>query len=185
MFFSANSEQSASYSSTAGALPGSMAGNSYSASSAAKAAVDTHRNASPRSVASSAATRAYTPNLAPSSLSTSMSPNIKPSAGLEGSAGHGDMRVQMDPTGQSMSQWSVHHQVPQYSTGLANTGRVSWDYGAVGAYLDHSTPGSAMASSAQPLQPLQLHRTDVTADLSQMPDDDGTYQPYGQRTTRV
>jgi hypothetical protein len=172
------SKYSASYSSTAGALPAPIS-SGYSTGGPSKGAMDSHRNASPRSVASSAASRAYTPSL----TSTSLSPNIKTSAGLEGSGGHGNMRVsvpQMDPTGQGMSQWGAtgHHQMAQYSTGLATTGRASWDYGA---YLDPN-PASAVPSATQSLQ---LHRPDVTADLSQMPSDDGTYQQYGQRTTRV
>lgn len=174
----ANSRQSASYSSTAGALPAPIS-SGYSTGGPSKGAMDSHRNASPRSVASSAASRAYTPSL----TSTSLSPNIKTSAGLEGSGGHGNMRVsvpQMDPTGQAMSQWGAtgHHQMAQYSTGLGTTGRTSWDYGP---YLDPN-PGSAVPSATQSLQ---LQRSDVTADLSQMPSDDGTYQQYGQRTTRV
>jgi hypothetical protein len=143
--------------------------------------MDSHRNASPRSVASSAASTAYTPSL----TSTSLSPNMKTSAGLEGSGGHGNMRVsvpQMDPTGQGMTQWGAtsHHQMAQYSTGLGTAGRPSWDYGA---YLDPNS-GSGVSSATQSLQQ-QLHRADVTADLSQLPSDDGTYQQYGQRTTRV
>ncbi|KAF2197548.1 hypothetical protein GQ43DRAFT_475351 [Delitschia confertaspora ATCC 74209] len=162
------SKYSASYSSTAGALPAPIS-SSYSTNPRTQAALDAHRNTSPRSVASSAASTAYTPSL----TSTTLSPNMRASAGLEGSAG-------MDPTGHSMSQWttSSHHQVPQYSTGLGTTGRGSWDYGA---YLD-PTPATAVPSAAQSLQ---LQRSDVTTDLSQMAGDNSSYEPYGQRTTRV
>lgn len=167
--------QTASYSSTAGAgsLPvGSTAG--YLPVGIAQTPGDAHRNASPRSVGSSAASTAYTPSM----TSTSLSPNLRSSAGLEGSAGHGMSVPQRDPTVQGMTQWgaTAHHQVPQYS-GLPAVSRGSWDYGA---YLETSTATGVPVAA----QSMQMQRSDVTPDISQMPTDN-PYQQYAQRTTRV
>ncbi|KAF2639593.1 hypothetical protein P280DRAFT_402300 [Massarina eburnea CBS 473.64] len=167
------SKYSASYSSTAAA--GSLPVGSSSSSSFLPVGIsqsgDAHRNTSPRSVASSAASTAYTPIMG----TTSLSPNLKTSAGLDRSAAHG---LSVSQRGQGMSQWqgSAHHQVPQYTTGLSQSGRESWDYD----YMNASAgPGvSATAHS------MQMQRPEVTPDLSQMPPDH-RYQNYGQHTTRI
>jgi hypothetical protein len=168
-------QQSASYSSTAGA--GSLpvgSSSSYVQVSISQTAGDAHRNASPRSVASSVASTAYTPTM----NSTSMSPNPKTSAGLEGSAGHGVSVPQRSPLGQGLTQWSTtaHHQVPQYTTGLPQGGREAWDYGYLNATAATGVPAAA--------QSLHMQRSDVTPNLGQLPADT-SYQQYGQRTTRV
>ncbi|KAF2193288.1 hypothetical protein K469DRAFT_730170 [Zopfia rhizophila CBS 207.26] len=170
------SKYSASYSSTAGAgsQPGPTSG-SYAPIGISHTTADAHRNTSPRSVASSAASTAYTSSI----TSTSLSPNMKASAGLERSGGQGVSVSQRDPTLQGMTQWgaTAHHQVPQYSTGLPASGRGSWDYGA---YFD----ASAATTVPPAAQSMQMQRSDVTPDMSQMPGDN-TYQQYGQRTTRI
>ncbi|KAF2258182.1 hypothetical protein CC78DRAFT_128711 [Lojkania enalia] len=171
------SKYTASYSSTAGAgsLP-ATSNSSYMTVGISQAGDESYRNTSPRSVSSSAATNAYTPSM----TSTSLSPNLKTSAGLEGSAAQGISAPQGTLTGQSMTQWgtAAHHQMPQYSTGLPSAGRASWDYGA---YLS----ASAAAGVPSAAQSMQMQRSDVTPDISQMPGSDNPYQQYGQRTTRV
>lgn len=167
--------QTASYSSTAGAgsLPVGTT-SSYVPVGVSQTVSEGHRNTSPRSVGSSAASTAYTPSM----TSTSLSPNLKTSAGLEGSAGPALSVPQRGPTGQGMTQWgaAAHHQVPQYTPGLPQGGRDAWDYG----YLNPS-PASGVPAAAQSMQ---MQRSDVTPDLSQLPADN-PYQQYGQRTTRV
>ncbi|KAF1952364.1 hypothetical protein CC80DRAFT_179368 [Byssothecium circinans] len=164
------SKYTASYSSTAaaGSLPAGSS-SSYVQVGISQAG-DVHRNTSPRSVASSVASTAYTPIMG----STSLSPNPKTSAGLEGSAGHG---LSLPQGGQGMTQWrgGAHHQVPQYTTGLAHGGRESWDYGYMNASAASGVPAAAQS---------MLQRSDVTPDLSQMPADN-RYQHYGQHTTRI
>jgi hypothetical protein len=78
-----------------------------------------------------------------------------------------------------MTQWGAgpHHHVPQYTTGIPQGGRGPWDYGT---YMD----ASATAGVPQAAQSMQMQRSDVAPDLSQMPGDN-TYHQYGQRTTRV
>ncbi|KAF2684007.1 hypothetical protein K458DRAFT_303847 [Lentithecium fluviatile CBS 122367] len=169
------SKYSASYASTAGA--GSLpvgSSSSYVQVGISQTAGDAHRNSSPRSVASSAASTAYTPSM----TSTSLSPNPKPSAGLEGSAGHGLSVSQRGPSGQGLTQWgaTAHHQVPQYTAGLPQGGREAWDYGYLSA---NAAPGVPAAT-----QSMHMQRSDVTPNLGQLPADN-SYQQYGQRTTRV
>ena len=74
-----------------------------------------------------------------------------------------------------MTQWGAH-QVPQYSPGLPQGGRGSWDYGYLSASATTGVPSAA--------QSMQMQRSDVTPDLSQI-QADNPYQQYGQRTTRV
>ncbi|KAF2122328.1 hypothetical protein BDV96DRAFT_483159 [Lophiotrema nucula] len=171
------SKYSASYSSTAGAgsLP-SVTASSYLPVGIPQGTGDSYRNTSPRSVASTVATTAYTPSLTTASLS----PNMRASAGLEGSAAQGMPVPQGAPTGQAMTQWGSagHHQMPQYSGGLPASGRGSWDYGA---FL-HASAATGVPSAAQSMQ---VQRSDVTHDMSQLPTSDNPYQQYGQRTTRV
>lgn len=78
-----------------------------------------------------------------------------------------------------MTQWgaAAHHQVPQYTAGLPQGGRESWDYGYLNASAATVVPPAA--------QSMQMQRSDVTPDLSQVPTDNNPYQQYGQRTTRV
>ncbi|KAF2736766.1 hypothetical protein EJ04DRAFT_150995 [Polyplosphaeria fusca] len=170
------SKYSASYSSTAGAgsLPATTT-SSYVPVGIPQVSGEDYRT-SPRSVSSSAATAAYTPSL----TSTSLSPNINTSAGLEGSAAHGISVPQGGPTGPSMTQWGAggHQQVQQYPTGLPPQGRGSWDYGS---YMNPS--GATGVPSAA--QSMQMQRSEVTPDMSQMSGGDNPYQHYGQRTTRV
>lgn len=171
----ANIPQSASYSSTAGALLTPVS-SSYGSGGPSETAPELHRNTSPRSVSSSVASTAYTPSM----TSTALSPNIKASAGLEASAGQSDLRVsvpQLAPTVQSMTPWqaAAHHQASQYSTGLSTTGRTSWDYGA---FLEPSA-ATAVPGSGQSLQ----LRADVAPQASQVAGNEA-YQQYGQRTSR-
>ncbi|OCL11652.1 hypothetical protein AOQ84DRAFT_373795 [Glonium stellatum] len=170
------SKYSASYSSTAGALLTPVSSSYGSSGGPSEAAPELHRTTSPRSVSSSAASTAYTPSM----TSTTLSPNIKASAGLEASAGQGDLRVsvpQLAPTAQSMTPWqaTAHHPVSQYSTGLPATGRASWDY----AFLEPSAGTNVPA----PAQSLQLQRADVGPQGSQVTGNEA-YQQYGQRTSR-
>ncbi|CAO2653760.1 Nn.00g031710.m01.CDS01 [Neocucurbitaria sp. VM-36] len=168
------SKYSASYSSTAGigSLP-IVSTSSYVPSIMSQAALEAHRNTSPQSVAASTASTAYTPNL----TSSSLSPHLKLSAGLDGSAGHSMSVSQRTPSGQNMTQWGPSaHQMSQYPATLAQGGRVSWDYGYLNASATAGVPNVAGS--------LQMHRGDVTPDISQMPTDN-TYQQYGERTTRV
>ncbi|PSN71266.1 hypothetical protein BS50DRAFT_279396 [Corynespora cassiicola Philippines] len=164
------SKYSASYSSTAGSLP-SASTSSYVQVGISQTAGATHRNTSPRSVSNPIANAGYTPNM----TSAGLSPNIKASAGLEGSAGHSLSVPQRGPPGQPMTQWGAH-QVPQYSPGLPQGGRGSWDYGYLSASATTGVPSAA--------QSMQMQRSDVTPDLSQI-QADNPYQQYGQRTTRV
>ena len=102
---------------------------------------------------------------------------MKLSAGLEGSAGHGIPLSQRTPSGQGMTQWGVPtHQMSQYPSSLAQGGRVSWDYGYLNASATAGVPNVAGS--------MQMQRSDVTPDISQMPADN-TYPQYGERTTRV
>jgi hypothetical protein len=96
---------------------------------------------------------------------------------MDGSAGHNLSIAPRGPTGQVMSQWgaSTRHQVPQYTTGLTQ-GRDSWDYG----YLQTSSATGVPAVA----QPMQMQRSDIAPELSQL-SADNPYQQYGQRTTRV
>ncbi|KAF2786513.1 hypothetical protein K505DRAFT_144173 [Melanomma pulvis-pyrius CBS 109.77] len=170
------SKYSASYSSTAsaGALP-AVSTASYVPVGISHTQGGAHHYPSPRSATSSAASTVYTPSM----TSTSLSPNPRASAGLEGSPGQSISVPQRGPTGQGMTQWgaAAHHQVPQYTTGLPQGGRGSWDYGP---YMD----ASAATGVPPAAQSMQMQRSDVTPDLSQMPGDN-PYQQYGQRTTRV
>ncbi|KAF2870704.1 hypothetical protein BDV95DRAFT_595414 [Massariosphaeria phaeospora] len=168
------SKYTASYSSTAsaGALPVPSTG-SYVPVGISQATGSAHRNTSPRSVVSSTASTIYTPGM----TSTTLSPNMKASAGLDGSAGQNLSVPQRGPPGQGVTQWGAHHQGPQYTAGLSQGGRGSWDYGA---YL-HTSAATGVPTAAQSMQ---LQRSDVTPDLSQLPADN-QYQQYGQRTTRV
>ena len=148
----ANIPQSASYSSTAGALLTPIS-TSYGSGGPSEAAPELHRNTSPRSVSSSVASTAYTPSM----TSTTLSPNIKVSAGLGASAGQSDLRVsvpQLAPTAQSMTPWqaAAHHPASQYSTGLSATGRTSWDYGA---FLE---PSAATGGCCAPGKPSSRQR---------------------------
>ena len=149
-----------------------MGSSSYVQVPISQTARDVQRNTSPRSISSSVASAAY----APSIHSTSVSPHLRTSAGLDGSAGHNLSIAPRGPTGQVMSQWGTasRHPVPQYTAGLTQ-GRESWEYG----YLPNSSTGVPAAA-----QPMQMQRSDVTPELSQI-STDNPYQQYGQRTTRV
>lgn len=96
---------------------------------------------------------------------------------MDGSAGHNLSIAPRGPTGQVLSQWgtTARHQVPQYTTGLTQ-GRDSWGYD----YLQ-SSPATGVPAAAQPMQ---MQRSDVTPELSQL-SGENPYQQYGQRTTRV
>lgn len=174
--------QTASYSSTAGA--GSLPSAHSSVHSGAylpygishQATSSANRNTSPRSVTSTIASGAYTPSM----TSSTMSPNLRSSAGQERSAGHGMSVSQGDPTGQGMSRWTTaHQQVSPYVTGLPAAGSGAWGYGA---YLDTSSASAPGVPSAA--QTMQMQRSDVTPDISQMSTND-PYQQYSQSTTRV
>ncbi|KAB2572510.1 hypothetical protein BFW01_g8998 [Lasiodiplodia theobromae] len=169
---------SASYSSTAGALPTPVAsgyGGGHSDSG-----TELRHTASPRSASSSAASSTY-----PSGMtSTALSPSVKTSAGLGQSAGPPDLRVsvpQLGTGGSSLGQWgATQHAPPQYSAGLpAGAGRNSWDFAA---YIEASPAGSTSLPGGQALQ---LQRTDMGAEGVQGsvagPE---AYQQYGQRTSR-
>jgi hypothetical protein len=119
--------------------------------------------------------------------STSLSPNPKSSAGLEGSAGHGLSVTQRGPLGQGLTQWgpTAHHQVPQYTAGLAQGGREAWDYGGyLSATSAAGVPAPTHIQGPAAAQSMHMQRSDVTPDLGQLPADT-SYQQYGQRTTRV
>jgi hypothetical protein len=166
-----NMVQSASYSSTAGigSLPVTST-STYIPSGMSQSTMAAHRNTSPQSVAASTASTAYTPNM----TSSSLSPHLKGSAGVEGSAGHGMSVPQRTPSGPGLTQWGPPAHQMQYPATLTQGGRGSWDY----AYLNAST-AAGVPSIARPLQ-----RSDLAADISQMPPG-STYQPYGESTTRV
>ncbi|GME42615.1 hypothetical protein GTA08_BOTSDO10104 [Neofusicoccum parvum] len=168
---------SASYSSTAGALPTPVA--SYGG--AGHSDTELRHTASPRSASSSAASSAY-----PSGMtSTTLSPSIKSSAGLAQSAGPPEMRVSvphLGSGGSSLGQWgAAQHAPPQYSTGLsAGAGRnASWDFAT---YIEASPAGTTTLPGGQALQ---LQRTDMGSEGVQGsvagPE---AYQQYGQRTSR-
>jgi hypothetical protein len=72
-----------------------------------------------------------------------------------------------------MTQWGTPNHQLQYPASLSQSSRNSWEY----PYLNASA--AAGVSAAQPLQ-----RSDLAADLSQIPAD-STYPQYGERTTRV
>ncbi|KAF2713101.1 hypothetical protein K504DRAFT_449855 [Pleomassaria siparia CBS 279.74] len=173
------SKYSASYSSTAGAgsLPAVSSSATYVPVGISQTVGPAHRYPSPRSAASSAASTVYTPSL----TSTSLSPNPRASAGLDASPGQGISVPQRGPTGQGMTQWgaaATHHQVPpQYTAGLSQGGRASWEYGT---YMD----ASAVTGVPPAAQSMQIQRSHVTPDLSQMPVDN-PYQQYVRGTTRV
>jgi hypothetical protein len=167
-----NTQQSASYASTAGAgsLPIASA-SSYGSSGLAYASGAMHRNNSPRSVSASMASASYTPSM----TSTSSSPNFKMSAGLEGSLGHGMPTPQTTPSVQSMTQWGAgSHQVSHFPSSLTQAGRPSWDYGG---YISNPVV-AGIPSTAQTL------RSDGAPDINQMSAEDA-YQQYRHRTTRV
>lgn len=177
----ANRRQSASYSSTAGALP-TPVGSGYGGSGHADAGAELRHTASPRSASSSASSSAY-----PSGMtSTALSPNVKTSAGLGQSAGPPELRVsvpQLGSGGSSLGQWvTAQHAPPQYSTGLSAGGarNSSWDFAA--AYIEASPAGSTTLPGGPGLQ---LQRTDMGSEGVQGsvagPE---AYQQYGQRTSR-
>jgi hypothetical protein len=160
----ANASQSASYSSTAGALESN----------------DGPRNTSPHSVASSSGSLAYTSALPMSK----MSPKSKGSAGLEGSGGLPELHVsvpQLAPSLQGLS-WPatahlpVVHAAPNLA-GAFSTGRSAWEYG--GGYLE--SPASAPLPSTQSLQ---LQRPGSAPDAGEAAGSE-TYQGYGQRTSHA
>lgn len=172
---------SASYSSTAGALPTPVA--SYGAGGHSDTGAELRHTASPRSASSTAAAAS---SVYPSGMtSTALSPNLKTSAGLGQSAGPPDLRVsvpQLGTGGSSLGQWGTaqHAPPPQYSTGLsAGAGRSSWDFAA---YIEASPAGSTTLPGGQALQ---LQRTDMGGEGVQGsvagPE---AYQQYGQRTSR-
>jgi len=163
----ANSQESASYSSTAGigSLP-IPSTSSYAPSAVSQATMDAHRITSPQSVSASIASTAYTPNL----TSSSLSPHLK----MEGSAGHGMPIAQRTPSGPGMSQWGAPtHHMPQYPANLSHGERGSWDY----SYLGTSAPTGLSHS-------LQMPRPNATSELTQMAADH-VYHQYAEGTTRV
>ena len=176
----ADGRQSASYSSTAGALPTPVA-SGYGGSGHSDSGTELRHTASPRSASSSAASSAYASGM----TSTVLSPSIKTSAGLGQSAGPPELRVsvpQLGTGGSSLGQWgATQHAPPSYSTGLsAGAGRnSSWDFAT---YIEASPAGSTSLPGAQALQ---LQRTDMGAEGVQGsvagPEAD---QQHGQRTSR-
>ncbi|OMP82209.1 hypothetical protein BK809_0006519, partial [Diplodia seriata] len=175
----ANSRQSASYSSTAGALPTPVV-SGYGGGGHSDSGTELRHTASPRSASSSATSSAY-----PSGMtSTALSPSVKTSAGLGQSAGPPDLRVsvpQLGTGGSSLGPWGATQHAPaQYSTGLpVGAGRNSWDYAT---YIEASPGGSTTLPGGQALQ---LQRTDMGAEGVQGPvAGPEAYQQYGQRTSR-
>ncbi|KAK8172623.1 hypothetical protein BKA80DRAFT_251931 [Phyllosticta citrichinensis] len=131
---------SASYSSTAGALPTPVA-SGYGSGGASEGEV--RHTASPRSASSSAASTAF----ASSMTSTALSPTTKASGGLGQSAGLPDLRLtvpqqQLGSGGSALGQWgqpAPQHPGPsQYKS--------SWDF----SYLDAPGTATAAASSTGP-----------------------------------
>jgi hypothetical protein len=80
-----------------------------------------------------------------------------------------------------MSQWvTTHQQVSQYAGTLPGARDLSW--GDYQTFLDTSSATAAGVSSAA--QSMHMQRSGVTPDLNQIPSE-GSYQQYGQRTSRV
>ncbi|OJD34383.1 transcriptional regulator medusa [Diplodia corticola] len=171
---------SASYSSTAGALPTPVV-SGYGGGGHSDSGAELRHTASPRSASSSATSSAYPTGM----TSTALSPSVKTSAGLGQSAGPPDLRVsvpQLGTGGSSLGPWATMQHAPaQYSTGLpAGAGRnSSWDFAA---YIE---PAGGSTTTLPGGQALQLQRTDMGAEGVQGPvAGPEAYQQYGQRTSR-
>lgn len=173
--------QSASYSSTAGALPTPVA-SGYGSGGASEG--DLRHTASPRSASSSAASTAF----ASSMTSTALSPTSKASGGLGQSAGPPDLRLtvpQLGSGGSALGQWG-QTAPSQYTTGLS--AKSSWDFAS---YLD--APGTATAASTGSVPGpgpgpgagggggSESSVAGVGADAAAAA---AAYQHYGQRTSR-
>ena len=130
------SSQSASYSSTAGALHTPSA-SGYATTRASDAGIDHRTAASPRSTSSSVASHshAYAPPPMPH--------NVYSTHGIGPSAGQSDMRLAV-PTSAGAQTTSWHQPSSQYSSDLA--GR-AWDFSA--GYL--SAPATGLPGSAHGL----------------------------------
>ncbi|KAK8207051.1 hypothetical protein IWZ01DRAFT_352950 [Phyllosticta capitalensis] len=173
---------SASYSSTAGALPTPVA-SGYGSGGASEG--DLRHTASPRSASSSAASTAF----ASSMTSTALSPTSKASGGLGQSAGPPDLRLtvpQLGSGGSALGQWG-QTAPSQYTTGLS--AKSSWDFAS---YLD--APGTATAASTGSVPGpgpgpgaggggggSESSVAGVGADAAAAA---AAYQHYGQRTSR-
>lgn len=117
--------QSASYSSTAGALPPTATPASMSGSSSG------HQRVSPPSAHSSAGSLQYPPHMAASTMSS----HAGNQAGLGSSAGVHDLRLAM-PTPNLGPSMSWHQPSNNYTTDLSQS-RGSWDFGH---YVDNNSP---------------------------------------------
>ncbi|KAK7566833.1 hypothetical protein IWX49DRAFT_589879 [Phyllosticta citricarpa] len=132
---------SASYSSTAGALPTPVA-SGYGSGGASEG--DVRHTASPRSGSSSAAASTA---FASSMTSTALSPTSKASGGLGQSAGLPDLRLtvpQLGSGGSTLGQWQQQQQ--QHQHGGTSQYKSSWDF----SYLDAPGTTAASASSTGP-----------------------------------
>jgi hypothetical protein len=145
--------QSASYSSTAGALPahGAGPGPGYSSGRASDVGIEqpqTRPIASPLSTSSSATSHgnAFAPNIAANVYSTqAMGPT---GLGIGTPAGPPDLRLAVPVTATSQAT-SWHQPSANYTSDLSATGRGSWDF--PGTYLTAS-PATGMPTSAQSYQ---------------------------------
>ena len=142
--------QSASYSSTAGALPtpGAGAGPGYSSARTSDVGIEQpHARpiASPLSTSSSATSHgnAYAPNLAAAVYnSQAMGPT---GLGIGAATGPPDLRLSVPVTVTSQAT-SWHQPSVNYSSDLSATGRGSWDF--PGTYYSAS-PATGLPTSAQ------------------------------------
>jgi hypothetical protein len=145
--------QSASYSSTAGALPahGAGPGPGYSSGRTSDVGIEqpqTRPIASPLSTSSSATSHgnAFAPNIIANVYSTqAMGPT---GLGIGTPAGPPDLRLAVPVTATSQAT-SWHQPSANYTSDLSATGRGSWDF--PGTYLTAS-PATGMPTSAQSYQ---------------------------------
>ncbi|KAF2101708.1 hypothetical protein NA57DRAFT_73145 [Rhizodiscina lignyota] len=184
---------SASYSSTAGALltPAAASYTSGGHTSGSEAGTEQHVTASPRSVSSSSAPPPH--HRASSMTTTARSPNI-PMLGprttaldMRASGGNqpGDQLRGMMPQEHmgtphglpSYGQPGGWSQMPQYSSGLPNTARPSWD---LSAYIGTS-PAAVTALPASAQQSQHYYRTPSMSSAGQEQGQDlggGSYDMY-------
>ena len=145
--------QSASYSSTAGALhtPGTGAGPSYSSSRSSEVGIEqpqTRPVASPLSTSSSATSHgnAYAASMATHAYAANV---MGPSGlGIGPAAGPQDLRLTV-PVSAAHQTTSWHQPSATYSTDLSATGRGSWEFPST--YM-HASPATGLPSSAHSYQ---------------------------------
>ncbi|KXT08765.1 hypothetical protein AC579_4930 [Pseudocercospora musae] len=136
-------KDSASYSSTAGALHPGASG--YAAARPSDAGMDQRAAASPRSASSSAASHSHV--YAPPPMPNPYSPHaaMQSGLGIGSSAAYSDPRLAV-PTSAGAQTTSWHQPSAHYSTDLSGT-RQDWSFG-VGQYLSAS-PATGLPGTAQ------------------------------------